>query len=54
MKMQRLTVPVVDRFIADLKDSVHEARASPSGKGTMVALYGTHAPIFWGCFHGTG
>jgi len=36
----RLTVPVVDRLIADLKDSIHEARSNPSGKGTMMALYG--------------
>jgi len=36
----RLTIPVVDRFVADLKDSVEEARSKPSGKGTMVALYG--------------
>jgi sphinganine-1-phosphate aldolase len=43
--MQRLTVPVVDRFIADLKDSVHEARANPTGKGTMVAVYGACARI---------
>jgi hypothetical protein len=37
---QRLTVPIVDTFIADLKDSIAEAKASPSGKGTMVAIYG--------------
>ncbi len=37
---QRLTVPVVDEFIADLKDAIREARTNPSGKGTMVALYG--------------
>ncbi|KAL7281568.1 hypothetical protein ACG7TL_004885 [Trametes sanguinea] len=36
----RLTVPVVDQFIADLKDSVREAQITPSGKGTMVTLYG--------------
>ncbi|KIY61722.1 PLP-dependent transferase [Cylindrobasidium torrendii FP15055 ss-10] len=36
----RLTVQVADEFIADLKDAVSEAKASPSGKGTMVALYG--------------
>ncbi|THH02258.1 hypothetical protein EW026_g556 [Hermanssonia centrifuga] len=35
----RLTVPVVDEFIADLKDAIREARTNPSGKGTMVALY---------------
>ncbi|KAH9839172.1 pyridoxal phosphate-dependent transferase [Rhodofomes roseus] len=36
----RLTVPVVDQFIADLKDAVREAQLSPSGQGTMVRLYG--------------
>ncbi|KAI0075136.1 PLP-dependent transferase [Panus rudis PR-1116 ss-1] len=36
----RLSVPHVDEFIADLKDAVREAKLSPSGKGTMVALYG--------------
>ncbi|KAF9073647.1 PLP-dependent transferase [Rhodocollybia butyracea] len=36
----RLTVTVVDTFIADLKDAIKEAKVSPSGKGTMVALYG--------------
>ncbi|OSX65939.1 hypothetical protein POSPLADRAFT_1064542 [Postia placenta MAD-698-R-SB12] len=36
----RLTVPVVDQFIADLKDAVREARDAPEGKGTMVILYG--------------
>jgi sphinganine-1-phosphate aldolase len=36
----RLTLSVVDTFIADLKKSVEEAKMSPSGKGTMVALYG--------------
>ncbi|KAG6919363.1 hypothetical protein DXG01_006912 [Tephrocybe rancida] len=36
----RLTVSMVDTFIADLKDSVREAKIAPSGKGTMVALYG--------------
>ncbi|KAF9780793.1 pyridoxal phosphate-dependent transferase [Thelephora terrestris] len=36
-----LTVSVVDTFIADLKDSIEEVRASKSGEdGTMVALYG--------------
>jgi sphinganine-1-phosphate aldolase len=38
--LQRLTVPMVDQFIADLKDSVEEARVRPSGKGTMVSVYG--------------
>jgi hypothetical protein len=38
---QRLTLSVVDTFIADLKSSVQEAKESPSGKGTMVAVYGT-------------
>ncbi|TFK44145.1 PLP-dependent transferase [Crucibulum laeve] len=36
----RLTLQVVDTFIADLKDSVKEAKVAPSGKGTMVSLYG--------------
>jgi sphinganine-1-phosphate aldolase len=36
----RLTLPVVDTFIADLKDCVREAKTSPPGKGTMVSLYG--------------
>ncbi|KIP04601.1 hypothetical protein PHLGIDRAFT_129375 [Phlebiopsis gigantea 11061_1 CR5-6] len=36
----RLTVPVVDTFIADLKDAVRESISSPSGHGTMVQLYG--------------
>ncbi|GJE92746.1 PLP-dependent transferase [Phanerochaete sordida] len=36
----RLTVPVVDTFIADLHDAVKEAELNPSGKGTMVQLYG--------------
>jgi hypothetical protein len=39
--MQRLTVPLVDTFIEDLKDSVKEARLSPSGDGTMVQVYGS-------------
>lgn len=37
---KRLTLPVVDAFIADLKDAVREAKVSPSGSGTMVAVYG--------------
>ncbi|KAK0448712.1 pyridoxal phosphate-dependent transferase [Armillaria borealis] len=36
----RLTVTMADTFIADLKDSIKEAKLNPSGKGTMVALYG--------------
>ncbi|KIJ60028.1 hypothetical protein HYDPIDRAFT_32607 [Hydnomerulius pinastri MD-312] len=36
----RLTLPLVDTFITDLKASVEEAKMAPSGKGTMVALYG--------------
>lgn len=31
---------MVDTFIADLKDSIKEAKVNPSVKGTMVALYG--------------
>lgn len=38
--LQRLTVPVVDNFIADLKDAVRDAKLAPSGKGTMTMLYG--------------
>lgn len=40
LAVTRLTVPVVDTFLADLKDAVQEAKLAPSGKGTMVALYG--------------
>ncbi|KAI5889275.1 PLP-dependent transferase [Schizophyllum commune H4-8] len=40
LAVTRLTVPNQDVFIEDLKDSVREAGVSPSGKGTMVALYG--------------
>ncbi|EIW63248.1 PLP-dependent transferase [Trametes versicolor FP-101664 SS1] len=36
----RLTLPVVDTLIADLKDAVNEAKLAPSGSGTMVMLYG--------------
>lgn len=36
----RLTVTMADTFIADLRDSIKEAKLNPSGKGTMVALYG--------------
>ncbi|KAJ7594522.1 pyridoxal phosphate-dependent transferase [Mycena floridula] len=36
----RLTVAMMDNFIADLKDCVKEAMMSPTGKGTMVAVYG--------------
>ncbi|KZT29117.1 PLP-dependent transferase [Neolentinus lepideus HHB14362 ss-1] len=35
-----LTVPIVDTFIADLKDSVKEAKMQPSGQGSMVTVYG--------------
>ncbi|KAF8833146.1 hypothetical protein BDN67DRAFT_976712, partial [Paxillus ammoniavirescens] len=31
----------------DLKASVEEAKIAPSGKGTMVALYGTSASTFF-------
>ncbi|KAL1721988.1 pyridoxal phosphate-dependent transferase [Schizophyllum commune] len=40
LAVTRLTVPNQDVFIEDLKDSVREAGVSPSGKGTMVAVYG--------------
>jgi hypothetical protein len=46
---QRLTIAVVDQFIADLKDSVESVRGQPTGKGTMVTLYGSssaYAQIF--------
>ena len=43
---QRLTLSVVDTFIADLKDCVYQAKLRPSGKGTMVALYGMF-PFFY-------
>ncbi|KIK69113.1 hypothetical protein GYMLUDRAFT_91502 [Collybiopsis luxurians FD-317 M1] len=36
----RLTVTMVDTFIEDLKDAIKEAKISPSGKGTMVSVYG--------------
>jgi sphinganine-1-phosphate aldolase len=36
----RLTVEAVDTFLADLKDSVKEAKTCPSGKGAMMTLYG--------------
>ena len=39
---QRLTVPVVDQFIADLKDCVREAKTKPSETGRMVTVYGTY------------
>lgn len=35
---------MADTFIADLQDSIEEAKLNPSGKGTMVALYGTLLP----------
>lgn len=41
--MQRLTVSVVDQFIADLKDCVQEAKAKPSEDGHMVTVYGMRA-----------
>jgi sphinganine-1-phosphate aldolase len=31
---------MVDNFIADLKDSIKESKVNPTGKGTMVAVYG--------------
>ncbi|KAF8585929.1 PLP-dependent transferase [Ramaria rubella] len=36
----RLTVPIVDQFIADLKECVQEAKTKPSGSGHMVTVYG--------------
>lgn len=34
-------MPLVDKFIADLKESVAEASENPTHGGTMVRLYGT-------------
>lgn len=31
---------MVDTFLADLKDAVKDAKVAPSGKGSMVAVYG--------------
>jgi sphinganine-1-phosphate aldolase len=39
----RLTVPMVDDFVRDLKESVKDAKSAPTGKGGMVAVYGTCA-----------
>lgn len=38
----RLTVPVVDEFIQDLKSAVEEAKSMPAGmgQGTMTQIYG--------------
>ncbi|KAH8928633.1 PLP-dependent transferase [Atractiella rhizophila] len=36
----RLTVPVVDEFLQDLRDCIDEVKASPISKGTMTTLYG--------------
>ncbi|KAL6298383.1 PLP-dependent transferase [Sparassis latifolia] len=36
----RPTVGHVDNLIDDLKDAIRQAKGSPSGKGTMVTLYG--------------
>ncbi|CCM03203.1 uncharacterized protein FIBRA_05327 [Fibroporia radiculosa] len=36
----RLTVPVVDQLVEDLKDAIREAKLEPTGKGTMMTLYG--------------
>jgi hypothetical protein len=55
LKTKRLTLPVVDAFIADLKDAVREAKVSPSGSGTMVAVYGTSfISIFFSLHFGVG
>ena len=45
VRIQRLTVPVVDTFIQDLKESVREVKGKPAGKGTMVALYGAFSHV---------
>jgi hypothetical protein len=49
---QRLTVPVVDQFIADLKDCVREEKAAPKKskgekEGNMVAVYGACLFLFF-------
>ncbi|KAF9507083.1 hypothetical protein BS47DRAFT_1373986 [Hydnum rufescens UP504] len=36
----RLTIPNIHQFIADLKDSVSDAKIKPQGEGSMVAIYG--------------
>ena len=36
----RLTVPVVNDFIADLKAAVAESKSKPAKQGTMASLYG--------------
>ncbi|KAG8838416.1 hypothetical protein FRC18_004696 [Serendipita sp. 400] len=38
--LQRLTVGVVEQFIADLKECVEQVKGKPTGKGNMVTLYG--------------
>jgi len=48
--LKRLTVQAVDQFIADLKDSVKEAKVAPSGTGTMVSLYGMLKSILFGFY----
>ncbi|KAF8624627.1 hypothetical protein AX15_005781 [Amanita polypyramis BW_CC] len=40
ISVTKLTVGNVENFIADLKDSVREAKMTPSGKGLMVSVYG--------------
>lgn len=36
----RLTVPVVDEFVADLKEAVANSRTKPAQPGTMATVYG--------------
>ncbi|KAL0956770.1 hypothetical protein HGRIS_002890 [Hohenbuehelia grisea] len=36
----RLTVPLDETFVEDLKDAVKEARLAPQGTGTMTQIYG--------------
>lgn len=38
----RLTVPVVGRFIDDLKASVADSHTKPSKSGAMATVYGLH------------
>ena len=38
---------MVDELIADLKDAISEAKLAPTGKGTMVMLYGACHRYFY-------
>lgn len=39
----RLTVPVVDAFVQDLKDSVAHSHTRPTKSGAMATVYGLHS-----------